>query len=63
MLRVAPELEAKALYDHLSQCHPGEMQPGLLRKFQRRVRSWRLAGGQVNEVFEPTGALVKSRKK
>jgi len=51
MLREAPELEAKALFDHLSQGHPGKVKPGLLRTFQRRVRSWRLAEGPQKEVF------------
>ena len=32
MLREAPELEAKALFDHLSQSHPAEVKPGLLRE-------------------------------
>ncbi|YCM42762.1 IS21 family transposase [Verrucomicrobiaceae bacterium 227] len=51
MLREAPDLEAKALFDYLSQCHPGVLKPGLLRTFQRRVRSWRLAEGPEKEVF------------
>jgi hypothetical protein len=51
MLREASELEAKALFDHLSQCHPGEVKPGLLRTFQRRERSWRLAEGPDKEVM------------
>ncbi len=51
MLGQAPELEAKALFEHLAQCHPGGMKAGLLRTFQRRVRSWRLAEGPEKEVF------------
>jgi len=51
MLREAPELEAKALFEHLSQCHPGMLNPEMLRTFQRRVRSWRLAEGPEKEVF------------
>ncbi len=52
MLRQAPELEAKALFEHLSQAHPGKLSAGLLRTFQRRVRSWRLAEGpEDKEVF------------
>jgi len=51
MLRQAPELEAKALFEHLAQSHPGGIKEGLLRTFQRRVRSWRLLEGPEKEVF------------
>lgn len=51
MLRQAPELEAKGLFDHLRQVHRGAIAPGLLRTFQRRVRQWRLAEGPEKEVF------------
>jgi len=51
MLRDAPELEAKALFEHLSQRHPGKVQAEMLRTFQRRVRKWRLAEGPEKEVF------------
>jgi len=51
MLRQAPELEAKALFEHLRQANPGTMAGGLLRTFQRRVRQWRLAEGPDKEVF------------
>lgn len=51
MLRQAPELEAKALFEHLAQSHAGGIKPGLLRTFQRRVQSWRLAEGPEKEVF------------
>jgi len=51
MLREAPELEAKALFEYLAQSHPGEVKTGLLRTFQRRVRKWRLVEGPEKEVF------------
>ena len=51
MLGQAPELEAKALFEHLAQSHPGGIKAGLLRTFQRRVRGWRLAEGPEKEVF------------
>jgi transposase len=51
MLREAPELEAKALFKHLGQGRSEELKPGLLRTFQRRVRSWRLEEGPEKEVF------------
>ena len=51
MLREAPELEAKALFEYLAQTVPGGAKAGLLRTFQRRVRQWRLAEGPEKEVF------------
>ena len=51
MLRRAPELEAKALFEHLAESSDGTVKPGLLRTFQRRVRRWRLAEGPEKEVF------------
>ncbi len=52
MLRAAPELEAKALFEHLSPPAPGEVGGGKqLRTFQRRVKSWRLSEGPEKEVF------------
>jgi transposase len=51
MLREAPELEAKALFEHLAQGSGEELHPGLLRTFQRRVRQWRLTEGAEKEVF------------
>ena len=50
MLRGAPELEAKALFEHLRGTNTG-MGEGLLRTFQRRVRRWRLVEGPEKEVF------------
>ena len=51
MLREAPELEAKGLFEYLAQSHPGGIKDKLLRTFQRRVRGWRLAEGPEKEVF------------
>ncbi len=51
MLRDAPELEAKALFEHLAEGRGDEIKPRLLRTFQRRVRAWRLAEGPEKEVF------------
>jgi len=51
MLREAPELEAKALFEHLAVGHKGEISPGLLRTFQRRVKAWRLKEGAGKEIF------------
>jgi hypothetical protein len=41
MLKDAPELEAKTLFEWLCERHPGQYQEGQLRTFQRRVSSWR----------------------
>ena len=51
MLREAPELEAKALFEHLREKRPEEIGEGLLRTFQRRVRRWRLMEGKEKEVY------------
>jgi transposase len=51
MLRQAPELEAKALFEHLRAKRPEEIGSGLLRTFQRRVRRWRLMEGAEKEVY------------
>lgn len=41
MLKKAPEIEAKALFEWLCERHPGKYQEGQLRTFQRRVSNWR----------------------
>jgi transposase len=51
MLRQAPELEAKALFEHLAAGRQDRVKPGLLRTFQRRVKAWRLREGPEKEVF------------
>lgn len=51
MLRDAPELEAKALFEHLMPEGSGRIEEKHLRTFQRRVKSWRLAQGPDKEVF------------
>lgn len=53
MLEAAPELEAKALFEHLSEQRPGEIEEEHLRTFQRRVQQWRLQHGPDKEVFFP----------
>ena len=52
-LRAAPELEAKALFEHLLMLRPEPMQEMQLRTFQRRVRQWRLEHGPTPEVIFP----------
>ncbi len=53
MLEDAPELEAKALFEHLLEQRPGEYQPGQVRTLQRRVKRWRALCGPDKEVFFP----------
>ena len=53
MLRQAPDLEAKALFEHFQAQHPGKYGDGQLRTFQRRVRSWRARSGPEKEIFFP----------
>jgi transposase len=52
-LRSAPELEAKALFEHLLLIRPQLMQETQLRTFQRRVRQWKLVHGPTPEVIFP----------
>lgn len=53
MLREAPELESKALFEWLSERHGDQYQEGQLRTFQRRVRQWRALAGPEKEVYFP----------
>ena len=53
MLREAPELEAKALFEWLSEQHGGLYDEGQLRSFQRHVRRWRALQGPEKEVYFP----------
>lgn len=51
MLEEAPELEGKALFEWLTERHPGCYEEGQLRTFQRHVRQWRTLYGPEKEVF------------
>jgi len=51
MLDAAPELQAKALLEHLSVRSGGGIEEKVLRTFQRRFRQWRLEHGEEKEVF------------
>jgi transposase InsO family protein len=53
LLEVNPGLEARSLFEHLQQQHPGRFSDGQLRTFQRRVKVWRALEGQSREVFFP----------
>ena len=53
MLVEAPDLEAKAVFEYLSERLPESVQERHLRTFQRRVKVWRLQHGTDLEVFFP----------
>jgi transposase len=62
MLAEAPDLEAKALFEHLGGAGSAAVPQKHLRTFQRRVQRWRLQHGPDQEVFfaqdwEPGRAL------
>jgi transposase InsO family protein len=50
MLAIAPELEAKSIFEHLVERFPGRFHEGHLRTFQRRVRQWRAMHGPEKEI-------------
>lgn len=53
MLLEAPELESKALFEHLLLGEEDTGKASQLRTFQRRVKQWRLTHGPEKEVFFP----------
>jgi len=53
MLLDAPELESKALFEHLLLGKEDIVNASHLRTFQRRVKHWRLTHGPDKEVFFP----------
>ena len=50
-LAQAPELEAKALFEHLCERGEGRYSEGQLRTLQRRLKRWRAQEGPPKEVF------------
>ena len=69
LLKSAPELEGKTLFERLCEQHPGKYQEGQLRTFQRRVSAWRALNGsklltleqvhQPGEVLQTDGTWMK----
>ena len=51
MLRDAPELEAKTLFEYFLARSDSGLEEGHLRTFYRRVRHWRASAGPEREVF------------
>ena len=52
-LELAPDLEAKTLFEVLQENHPERYQDGQLRTLQRRIKQWRAEHGPEKEVFFP----------
>lgn len=50
LLSETPGLEAKTLFEVLSDKYPGRYEPGQLRTLQRRIKVWRAARGPEKEV-------------
>jgi hypothetical protein len=50
-LQDAPELEAKALFEWLTERYPGMFQAGQVRTLQRRIQQWRVLYGPDKEVY------------
>lgn len=50
-LQESPEVEAKALFEHLLAAHPGQLDGRALRTFQRRTTDWLHRHGPPKEVF------------
>lgn len=53
LLRGAPDLEAKTLFEHLEERTPGRYQEGQLRTLQRRIKQWRAEEGPPKTLFFP----------
>ena len=51
MLRDAPTLEAKTIFEDLVTRKPGRYAEGQLRTLQRRIHAWRATEGPEKEVF------------
>lgn len=52
-LQLAPDLEAKTLFEWLQDEYPGRFFEGQLRTLQRRIKRWRALEGPSKEVFFP----------
>src|SRR3954468_391466 len=50
-LMVEPGLQAKTLFQHLQEAHPGRFSDGQVRTFRRRISYWRATEGPPREVF------------
>ncbi len=50
LLKAAPGLRPVAIYDEMLRRHP-DLSPGIRRTLERRIRSWRAAHGEEQEVI------------
>jgi len=64
LLAVEPGLQAKTIFEHLQQTHPGRFSDGQVRTLRRRISYWRATEGPPREVFlaqeHRPGALCQS---
>jgi hypothetical protein len=64
LLAIEPGLQAKTLFQHLREKHPGRFSDGQVRTLQRRISYWRATEGPPREVFfaqeHRPGALCQS---
>src|SRR5205085_8043222 len=51
MLAVEPGLQAKTIFEHLQQAHPGQFSDGQIRTLRRGISYWRATEGPPREVF------------
>jgi hypothetical protein len=51
LLAVEPGLQAKTIFEHLQQTHPGRFSDGQVRTLRRRISYWRATEGPPREVF------------
>ena len=50
-LKENSDIEAKALFEHLLETNPSDIQVSQLRTFQRRVKQWKIKHGDDQEVY------------
>ncbi len=64
ILRRAPGVEAKAVFEYLNRETPGRFEEGQLRTLQRRIKVWKATEGLAKEVMfaqrHPPGAQCQS---
>lgn len=51
MLAIEPGLQAKTIFEHLQQVHPGRFSDGQVRTLRRRISYWRATEGPPREVY------------
>ena len=52
-LKSAPGLEAKTLFEYITEKYPDHFKAGQLRTLQRKIKQWRALEGAPREVFFP----------